>query len=90
MSEIDSWFKIKEQDEKGDEDCKAVHPYEYVTFNDLVEAIEEIRKSYGDIFEDFEFRFERVGHGFGAETNWYELWGKARDPVKYRILYGHK
>lgn len=88
MEDNSEWFKLKESEERGDESNPTNHPFTYMTFEQILIGIRDIQESYGELFEDFEFRKETKSYGYGARTEWYELWGKARDPDKYRILYG--
>lgn len=84
------WETIYKFQPQGDEDYQATHPFEdYAldSFDKVRMFLDEQESLFKENYDELRIHYCTKFHGYGAQTNWYELQGRYTDPTKI-VLYG--
>lgn len=87
MAQNSEWETIIKFD-LGNENRQSPYPLEeYDTFTHIKEALANFELEFKGNYDELRFEYRTTFHGYGAQTNWYELQGRYKDPTKI-VLYG--
>lgn len=60
------------------EDYDVEHPLAHLSFNEILENLEYIKANYPG-YDDYTYKLDSKSHGYGARSEWYDLFGLTKE-----------